>query len=70
VYERTAALRRAPFGARQDRHVDSIAGRDWQEMGEDGGLFLVGQIRTDEAKVRERLKAETSTLFFMSGMNL
>jgi hypothetical protein len=52
---------------RQDRHADSIAGRDWQKMGAEGGLFAVGQIRNDEAIAGERLKAETSTPVFMSG---
>ena len=35
VNERAASRGRAPFGTRQDRHVDFIAGRDRQEMGED-----------------------------------
>jgi hypothetical protein len=46
VNERAAGCGRAPFGARQDRHADSIAGRDRQEMGEDGGLFAVGRFVT------------------------
>jgi hypothetical protein len=58
VHERTAALRRAPFGARQDRHMRSVAGRDWQERSEDGGLFAVGEVRNDEPIAGERLKVE------------
>ena len=58
VNERAAGRGRAPLGARQDRHVDFIAGRDRQEMGEDGGLFAVGEVRNDEAIAGERLKVE------------
>jgi hypothetical protein len=39
VNERAAGRGRAPLGARQDRHADSIAGRDRQETREDRGLF-------------------------------
>jgi hypothetical protein len=46
---------------------DTIAGRDRQEIGEDGGLFAVERIRNDEVIAGERLKAETSTPVFMSG---
>jgi hypothetical protein len=55
VNERAA---RRGLGARQNRHTDSIAGCDRQEMGEDCGLFAVGQIGNDEAIASERLKVE------------
>ena len=58
VNERAASRGRAPLGTRQDRHVDSIAGRDRQEMGEDGGLFAVGEVRNDESIAGKRLKIE------------
>ena len=35
-----------------------VTGRDRQEMGEDGGLFAVGQIRNDEVIAGERLQFE------------
>jgi hypothetical protein len=35
-----------------------IAGCDWQEMGEDGGLFAVGEVRNDESIAGKRLKIE------------
>ena len=58
VNERAAGRGRAPLGARQNRHVDSIAGCDRQEMGEDGGLFAVGEVCNDEAIAGERLEVE------------
>jgi hypothetical protein len=58
VNKHPASRRRAPLGTRQDRHVDFIAGRDRQEMGEDSGLFAVGQIRNDRPIAGKRLKIE------------
>ena len=58
MHKRAASLGRTPFGTRQDRHVDSIAGRDRQEMGEDGGLFAVGEVGNDEAIIGERFEVE------------
>ena len=58
VNERAAGRGRTLLGARQNRQADSIAGRDRQEMGEDGGLFAVGQICNDEAIAGERLQVE------------
>jgi hypothetical protein len=46
MHKRAASLGRTPFGAREDRHADSIAGSDRQEMGEDGGLIAVGRFVT------------------------
>ena len=51
-------LGRTPFGTREDRHADSIAGRDRQEMGEDGRLFAVGKVRNNEAITGKRLKVQ------------
>ena len=58
MQKRAASLGRTPFGAREDRHADSIAGRDRQEMGEDGGLFAVGEVGNDEAIIGERFEFE------------
>jgi hypothetical protein len=67
VDERAAGRGRVPLGARQDRHVDFISGRDRQEMGEDGGQFAVGRNCDDEVKAGERLMVETSAPVFKSG---
>ena len=40
MHKRAASLGRTPFGARADRHADSIAGPDRQEMGEDAARRL------------------------------
>jgi hypothetical protein len=58
MHKRAASLGRTPFGTREDRHADSIAGRDRQEMGEDGSLFTVGEVRNNEAITGKRLKVE------------
>ena len=58
MHKRAASLGRTPFGTRQDRHADSIAGRDRQEMGEDGRLFAVGEVCNNEAIAGKRLKVE------------
>ena len=58
VNECAAGRGRAPLGTRQDCHVDFIAGRDRQEMGEEGGLFTVREVRNDEAIAGQRLKIE------------
>ena len=67
VNERAAGRGRAPLGARQNRHVDPIAGCDRQEMGEDSGLLAVGEVRNDEAIAGERLTVEDVAPVFMSG---
>ena len=38
--------------------MGSATGRDRQEMGEDGGLFAVGEVRNDESIAGKRLKIE------------
>src|ERR1700722_233897 len=58
VNERAAGHGRAPLGARENRHADSIAGCDRQEMGEDSSLFAVGEVRINEAIAHKRLKVE------------
>jgi hypothetical protein len=60
MHKRAPSLGRTPLGTRQDRHVDFIAGRDRQEMGEDGGLFAVGEVRNDESIAGKRLRSKTS----------